>query len=1056
MRFDLTLAIVLALSFSAPGLELHIALTGNDANPGTLKKPFASIDGARLALRKLRASNSAEPVTVLLHGGNYRVAQPIVFEPADSGKPGAAVSYRAAPGEKPILSGGRQITGWKRVGDKLWTVEIPDARAGRWNFNQLFVNGEPRQRARTPNQGFFRVAGCPEGTPKTANYHKDCQTFEFKPGDIRADWTNLEDVEVIVYHFWTDSHLPIRSVNTQSNLVTFAHKAGKVFTDDFSENGARYIVENVYEALDAPGEWYLNRRTGVLYYVPMEGEDPGKVEVIAPELPAFMQFRGSAKQLQSVEHLGFYGLQFAYTLFQLPPGNPNDQQGSASVSAAVTLTGTRQCRFEACRFRNLGTWAIEVGRGCSENAFVGNEIASVAAGGFRFNGGTDRDHPLERNSRNEVVGNRLHHYGTVYPSAVGVLLMNTEGNLVAHNEIHHGFYTGISVGWVWGYQRSISQGNRIEFNHIHDIGQGLLSDMGGIYTLGVSPGTTLRNNLIHDVDANHYGGWGIYHDEGSTHLLVESNVVYGTKFAAFNIHFAKEVTVRNNIFALGRLEQLSRGRQEPHKSVFFENNIVYWTGGELLAQNWKDGPYSFYLHPKDKSGTATLTNTFDFDWNLYYDPNQKLEEVRFAGATWEEWQKRGKDLHSVYADPLFVNPTKGDFQLKPGSPAFALGFKPIDLREVGPLPRHLHLPDPLQMENGKMIRGDRDWLEKRRPELLELFAENVYGRQPVGRPAKLTFKVTDSARDAMDGKATRKQVRVSYSGPGGEGSFNLVLFTPNERTAPAPCFLLICNRSIENMDPTRKVKSPFWPAEQIVARGYGAAAFYNGEVEPDNKEAWKNGVHKIFNGPTGPKADSWGTIAAWAWGASRAMDYLETDPDVDRNHVAVVGHSRGGKTALWAGAEDERFAMAVSNDSGCTGAAIARAKRGEQIADINRAFPYWFCENYKRFNGRPEDLPVDQHQLIALMAPRLVYVASASEDIWADPKNEFLAGVLAGPVYRLFGLEGIAADSCPPAESPVHAGSIGYHLRTGGHNLTEYDWARFMDFADRHWRRGHP
>ena len=264
-----------------------------------------------------------------------------------------------------------------------------------------------------------------------------------------------------------------------------------------------------------------------------------------------------------------------------------------------------------------------------------------------------------------------------------MLLTDTEGNTVAHNHIHHGGYTGVSIGWVWGYQRSVSQNNRVEFNHIHHIG-GVLSDMGGIYTLGVSPGTVIRNNHIHDVDANHYGGWGIYHDEGSTHLLVENNVVHHTKFAPFNIHFAKEVTVRNNIFALGKLEQASRGRSEPHKSVFFENNIVYWREGELLSKNWNDVPYTFHAHPKDKSGTQCLTSTFEFDWNLYFNPAKKRDEVKWAGATWAEWQKRGKDRHSQYADPLFVNPEQGDFTLQPGSPAVALGFQPIDLGKVGP------------------------------------------------------------------------------------------------------------------------------------------------------------------------------------------------------------------------------------------------------------------------------------------------------------------------------------------------------------------------------------
>lgn len=321
--------------------------------------------------------------------------------------------------------------------------------------------------------------------------------------------------------------------------------------------------------------------------------------------------------------------------------------------------------------------------GCSDNQFVGNEIVNIAGGGIRVNGGTEKDPPWERTRNNRITDNWLHHYGLDYPSAVGVLLMNTEGNTVAHNQIDHGGYTGISVGWVWGYGRSVSQNNLIEFNYIHHIG-GILSDMGGIYALGVSPGTVIRNNLIHDVDANTYGGWGIYLDEGSTHLLVENNVVYHTKFATFNINYAKEVTVRNNIFALGKVDQISRRLVEPHVSVFFENNIVYWREGELFSKNWKDVPYTFHFKAIGKTPDQQATNTFDCDWNLYFNPTQKLDEVKFNGDTWAEWRKRGKDVHSRYADPLFVAPERGNFTLKPESPAFGLGFQPIDISQVGP------------------------------------------------------------------------------------------------------------------------------------------------------------------------------------------------------------------------------------------------------------------------------------------------------------------------------------------------------------------------------------
>ncbi|HYG35691.1 MAG TPA: hypothetical protein VEC99_12945, partial [Clostridia bacterium] len=275
----------------------YVSPSGNDKNSGSKSKPFATLQRAQQAVREFKQKGKRdEPVTVLLRKGTYDLAEPVVFEPADSGSSKSPVTYAAAPGEQPVLSGGRRITGWRKHNEKLWVADLPEVNSGAWRFNQLYVNGELRPRARTPNKGFYIVAGCPEGTPKTVNYHKDCQSFEFKPGDIRADWTNLQDVEVIVYHFWTDSHLPIKSVDATSNLVTFVHKAGKVFTDDFTENGARYVVENVFEALDEPGEWYLNRRTGSLYYMPKPGEEMDKVEFIAPRLPAFLHLRGKATQ----------------------------------------------------------------------------------------------------------------------------------------------------------------------------------------------------------------------------------------------------------------------------------------------------------------------------------------------------------------------------------------------------------------------------------------------------------------------------------------------------------------------------------------------------------------------------------------------------------------------------------------------------------------------------------------------------------------------------------------------------------------------------------------
>ncbi|RMF86470.1 MAG: hypothetical protein D6741_21870, partial [Planctomycetota bacterium] len=665
----------------ASEIVVHVSPQATAASQETT---VSSLEEALRRVRELRKnSNKAVPATITIHAGTYPIEKPLVLTAEDSGTVEAPFVIRAAGDGPVVISGGKPITGWRVTDDGLWKTEIPAVREGTWHFRELFVDGKRRPRARKPNEGFLRVAGFPDGG-REVHYHTDCRRFQFAPGDLNPDWYNLNDVEVIVYHFWTDSHLPIESIDPATNIVTFRHKAGKVFTDDFTSNGARYVVENVREELDAPGEWYLDRRSGELTYKPLPGERPNRTSVVAPFASRLVELRGDPLKRQYVRHVSFRDITFAYANFELPIGNSNDKQGSASVPAAIFLEGAEHCSFEHCAVENVGTFAFEIGNGCRKNVFCANRISHCAAGAFRINGGDDTAHPLLRTGENIVVDNVIEYYGEVYPSAVGVLLMHTFGNQVAHNHIHHGWYTGISVGWEWGYQRSISRDNRIEFNHIHHIGQGLLSDMGAVYTLGVSPGTVVRNNLIHDVDANQYGGWGIYNDEGSSHILIENNIVYDTKFAAYNIHYAKEVTVRNNIFALGKREQLSRSRVEPHISVFFENNIVYWREGTLLAKNWSDKPYTFHFHPKNADGERTVETTSVFDYNLYFNPTQSLEDVDFAGGSFVEWQARGKDEHSLYADPKFRDPSSGDFTLADDSPAFTLGFRPIDTDDIGP------------------------------------------------------------------------------------------------------------------------------------------------------------------------------------------------------------------------------------------------------------------------------------------------------------------------------------------------------------------------------------
>ena len=389
------------------------------------------------------------------------------------------------------------------------------------------------------------------------------------------------------------------------------------------------------------------------------------------------------------------------------------------------------------------------------------------------------------------------------------------------------------------------------------------------------------------------------------------------------------------------------------------------------------------------------------------------------------------------------------------------------------------LPDVLSRFRGGKVTSEKDWFKKRRPEILKFFTSEVYGKVP-GDLKISDVKVWETSDNALNGIAIRKQISLFFTKNDKNLEVNVLMYLPKSETK-VPVFLAlnftgnhtVCNDPniriteswVEN-DPSvgivnnrvteqsRGSESDSWPIEEIIKAGYGLVTAYYGDIDPD-KNDFSDGIEPFFykGKQTKPKQDEWGSIAAWAWGLSRVMDYLETDNLVDSRKVAVLGHSRLGKTALWAGAADQRFAMVISNESGCGGAALSKRIFGETVQTINNAFPHWFCDNFLKYNDNEDQLPVDQHMLLALIAPRPLYVASAEGDQWADPRGEFLSAKYASAVYELLGLEGLPVKKMPEVNHQV-MGTIGYHIRSGKHHLTKYDWEQYIKFADKHLNNG--
>lgn len=657
--------------------DLYVSPSGDDRWSGTLPEPnatktdgpLASLERARKAVRSIKSEE--KPVRVLLRGGTYELSDVVHFGTPDSGTEQASITYAAYDGETPILSGGRRITGWTNVEANRWEVHLPEVAAGQWRFRELYIDGEPRPRASLPRSGFFRVAEPIEAAPTDTVFDR----FVYARGDLKP-WKDLPDIDLVAFIKWRAPKFRIASIDEKTQTVQLTGGMPTRAWWAAFKAGNRYRVENVREGLTDPGQWHLDFTTGVLTYLAKEGEDPNQLQVIAPRLNTLIHIGGELDQcsrmepvtgpheIEQVEYIRFDGITFAHTNWHMPDEGTQDAQAAIFQRAAIEADGAHHCRIERCTITCTGGYGIHFAAACKHNVIAHNELTILGAGGIKLGEQRLRLTEPEISAHNQIDHNHIHHGGLVHQAGVGIWIGQTFDNSVRHNHIHHLYYTGISVGWVWGYGPSNTRQIAVEFNHIHHIGMGLLEDMGGIYTLGVQPETRLRHNHIHHIechapDDGGYGGWGIYPDEGSSYILIENNLCHHTTDGGFHQHYGRENRVRNNIFAMGRYTQAQCTRREAHISYFFERNVVLAIAGLLLGKRDGGGWHD------DRIVTSN---------NLYWRTDGK--DVVFPDdQTLTKRQAAGFETGSIIAEPAFKNVEAADFRLSENEALSKIGFR---------------------------------------------------------------------------------------------------------------------------------------------------------------------------------------------------------------------------------------------------------------------------------------------------------------------------------------------------------------------------------------------
>jgi len=707
------LALLVAGPASAAEVVIHVAPTGKDASDGSPARPVGSLIGARDAVRRLRAAGEAGPVRVVVADGTYRFAEPLVLTPEDGGTAETPVRYEAAPGAKPVFSGGRKITGFRAGENGLWVADVPGVAAGQWYFEQLWAGGRRAQRAMEPDTNWEEIGKLPglpgsRERPRDPNidpfFFEDVVETDLDPDRIITgnpyDETavriggghyrqtsivsrevinlltplspeELADVQLSVCHSWDNSRRFIsaidegcRTIITEGGRAVFNFNKWK----DLAWGSRGYFhLENFLSALDEPGEWFLSR-DGKLYYKPLPGEDPSSMEFVAPVTSQFLLIQGDPLDGRFVEHIHFKGLAFKHGQWLTPAGGFGPAQAASPLEAAVMLDGARNVLFQDCEIAHVGIYGIWFRRGNRHSRMERCLLRDLGAGGVRIGDAPQEDN-VERTHHITVDNNIIQSGGRIHHNAVGVWIGESGDNIVTHNDIGDFYSFGVSVGWNWNFGTSLAKRNNISYNRIHHLGQHRMSDVGGVYSLGESDGTVVSHNVIHDVYCWGYGGWGLYPDQASSNILYLNNLIYNVSDGGFHQHFGRYNIVRNNILAFSQREQLRGTNQEragDHLSFTIERNIVYFNQGDLFGRSFQWGD----------DVRVALKN------NIYWRTDGK--DLGFAGRSWDQWRAMGRDKEgSIIADPMFVDPENYDFRFASDEVIKQTGFKPFDYSQAG-------------------------------------------------------------------------------------------------------------------------------------------------------------------------------------------------------------------------------------------------------------------------------------------------------------------------------------------------------------------------------------